>query len=366
MTPNSPSISVVIPAWNAQETIGFCLEALQSQRGFSGEIEIIVVDDGSTDSTNKVVASFTGVQLVWQEHAGPAAARNLGVKHAAGDIVLFTDADCVPSHDWIVKMVAPFANEMIVGVKGVYLNDQKSIVARFVQKEYEDKYDRMKGEGFIDFIDTYSAGYRREEFLANDGFDSSFPSASVEDQEFSFRLSQLGYVMIFTPEAKVYHLRHAESWKDYFRKKFRIGYWKVLVHRSHPRKIFRDSHTPQILKLQIILVGLGFIITISGIPLLLSGLSVEILLGAFILTGGLFMLTTLPFVVKTWQIDKPVALVSSVFLFLRAISLGLGLTVGILASITSIRQSRLLSTPLHEPKNFRIDNKSFPGQNNKG
>ena len=77
-------------------------------------------------------------------------------------------------------------------------------VPRFTQLEYEDRYDRMAGVESIDFVDTYSAAYRRDIFLANGGFDRTFPTASVEDQEFSFRLTEKGYRLVFVPSAKVY------------------------------------------------------------------------------------------------------------------------------------------------------------------
>ena len=107
----------------------------------------------------------------------------------------------------------------------------------------------MAGVESIDFVDTYSAAYRRDIFLANGGFDSTFPTASVEDQEFSFRLAEKGYRLVFVPAAKVFH-RHNHTLSAYIRRKFLIGYWKVLVTRRHPGRAVRDSHTPQALKLQ--------------------------------------------------------------------------------------------------------------------
>ena len=137
----------------------------------------------------------------------------------------------------------------VAGAKGTYLTGQRAVVARFTQLEYEDRYDRMVGVETIDFIDTYSAAYRRDIFLANGGFDTTFLAASVEDQEFSFRLAEKGYRLVFVPAAKVFH-RHNHTLSAYTRRKFFIGYWKVLVTRRHPGRAVKDSHTPQALKLQ--------------------------------------------------------------------------------------------------------------------
>ena len=124
-----------------------------------------------------VVERYSGVRLITQANAGPAAARNRGVLEAQGTIILFTDDDCVPMPDWLDVMLRPFQDPDVVGVKGVYRTRQKRLMARFVQLEYEDRYRLMAGLPFIDFIDTYSAAFRRDRFLEISGYDTSFPVA---------------------------------------------------------------------------------------------------------------------------------------------------------------------------------------------
>lgn len=312
-------VSVIIPAHNAAQTIEECIEALLNQSVPPEEYEVIIVDDGSIDGT-ATLAQSQGMQVITQPHRGPAAARNLGASQARGDILLFTDADCAPMQTWIEEMTRPFADPEVVGVKGTYLTRQRKLVARFVQIEYEDKYDRMARQERIDFVDTYSAGYRRKVFLANGGFDTTFPTASVEDQELSFRLARKGYQMVFAPKARVYH-HHDASLGEYIRRKFNIGYWKALLTQWHPERLVRDSHTPQILKLQIILLALGA----------LGLLAVPLWPRSLWMTAGLaslFLVSTLPFIVKAARKDLTVAFVSPPILGLRAVSLGLGFAVG--------------------------------------
>ena len=166
-------ISVIIPAYNAQETIQACLDAIGHQSVDRSRYEIIVVDDGSTDATWQVVNKCEGVRCITQANQGPAAARNRGAKEAKGEILLFTDADCKPNFYWVEEMIKPFSvNPDTAGVKGVYTTEQKEIVARFVQIEYEDKYDKMKKDDFIDFIDTYSAAFKRTIFIRMGGYDT--------------------------------------------------------------------------------------------------------------------------------------------------------------------------------------------------
>ena len=123
-----------------------------------------------------------------------------------------------------------FVDPTVAGAKGEYQTCQRELVARFVQQEYQDRYDRMARQSQIDFVDTYSAAYRRNIFLAAGGFDTTFPTASVEDQEFSFRLEEQGHRLVFVPGAIVYH-QHDRSVGEYVRRKYRIGFWKALVTR---------------------------------------------------------------------------------------------------------------------------------------
>jgi len=322
----SPQVSVIIPAHNAEETIGVCLKALMNQTVPSNSYEVIVVDDGSIDSTCVEVEKFKDARILLQKNAGPSAARNLGLGRAQGDIVLFTDDDCEPTEDWIEHMLSPFQNIEIMGVKGAYLTKQRGLMPRFVQLEFEDKYQRMAQEKYIDFIDTYSAGYRKSILLSNNGFDTTFPVASVEDQELSFRLAQQGFKMVFERGAKVYHLHHPRNLGEYWQKKFNIGYWKVVVHSRHPKKIFRDSHTPQILKIQIILIGISILMLIFGYfwrPF--WWFAILAFLG--------FAFSTFPFVYRAFRKDPIVAILSPFFLFVRALALGTGFTAGLLFNL---------------------------------
>lgn len=323
-------ISVIIPVYNGVDTLQACLDALSNQITDVHEYEVIVVDDGSTDGTPELVRSWlasTNVEgrLIQQANAGPAVARNHGARDAEAPLLLFTDADCVPDADWIEKLSAPFAND-VDGAKGVYRSDQNNIVARFVQAEYEDRYDRMRNADRIDFIDTYSAAYRRDVFLANGGFDAIFPSASVEDQEFSFRLAQRGYMLKFVPDAVVAHT-HDESVRQYARRKYFIGYWKALVMRRFPQRVVQDSHTPQVLKLQLVLAAI--MVTLAPFSSLSKRFPAFRLVRKLMLAcGTVFLASAFPFLLKLARKSPKLALAGVGLIFVRAIALGLGYFVG--------------------------------------
>lgn len=328
--PAYPSISVIVPAYNAAATLPPCLAALAAQSYPRDAYEVIVVDDGSTDNTADL-ARAAAVRVITQPNAGPAAARNRGAAAANGELLLFTDADCAPTPGWIAALVAPFDRPRVAGAKGTYLTHQRGVVPRFTQLEYQDRYDRMAGAATIDFVDTYSAAYRRDVFLTNRGFDTIFPTASVEDQEFSFRLAEKGYQLAFAPEACVYH-QHNRTLRAYIRRKYLIGYWKALLAQWHPGRMVRDSHTPQTLKVQmglaaLTLVGLGIVLLAWVLSAARPWLRV-----AEWATGGAalaFLLTELPFLVKTWRRDRAITAPAVGLLWVRALALSAGFAVGV-------------------------------------
>ncbi len=332
-----PIVSVVVPAYNAAATLPLCLAALAQQDYPRDRYEVIVVDDGSQDDTASI-AEAAGARVIRQANAGPAAARNAGATAAQGELLLFTAADCAPVPGWIAALVAPFADTRVAGAKGAYLTQQSGRVPRFTQLEYEDRYDRMAAAETIDFIDTYSAAYRWDVFHANTGFDTIFPTASVEDQEFSFRLAEKGYRLVFVPQAQVYH-RHNPTLRAYIRRKFFIGYWKALLARWHPTRLVKDSHTPQTLKVQMALAALtlggGAISGLAGLLVVVSGGQLgawlrEAALAATLLAILAFLLTALPFLAKVWRKDCGVLLPAAGLLWVRAVALGSGFALGLL------------------------------------
>jgi len=314
--------SVIIPAYNAETTLPLTLSALKQQAIPPEAYEIIVVDDGSQDGTAHV-AREAGVQVITQANQGPAVARNTGAKAARGAIILFTDADCAPINSWIEKMTTPFADPEVVGTKGAYLTRQKAPMARFVQQEYEDRFDRMARFSSIDSVDTYSAAYRRDVFLANGGFDPIFPTSASEDQEFSFRLAQRGYKMLFVPEARVYHF-HNETLHSYMRRKFLVGYYRALLVQWMPERLIHDTHTPQVLKVQLLLMGL-FLLSLPIALLWPPGRFLPLLVLL------VFYLTAVPFLVKIARRDPGILLHSLIYLPARALALGTGFLAGQIA-----------------------------------
>ncbi|MBI3914908.1 MAG: glycosyltransferase [Chloroflexi bacterium] len=305
-------VSVIIPAHNAEKTIAACLDGLRQQKFSAGEFEIIVVDDGSSDSTRQIAearaplddAGSTSARVLAQTNLGAAAARNLGAQNARGEIVLFIDADCVPDKNWVAAMVAPFANSEIVGAGGRKQTQQRGSVPQFIQMEFDYRYDRVRAQKYIDFIDSGTAAYRWQVFLQNGGFDAALSDA--EDTDFSYRLAERDLKMAFADGAIVYHAHPTSVW-EYWRRKFEYACWRTAVYARHPRKLARDSRTPLTQKIQGALVGLQLVF----IPFLFLGPHLTWLYAALVLA---LFLTATPFVVKYWARNARVALIAPVLI----------------------------------------------------
>jgi cellulose synthase/poly-beta-1,6-N-acetylglucosamine synthase-like glycosyltransferase len=314
-------ISIIVPVYNGEKTINKCLCGIKNQ-DYNGETEIIVVDDGSTDSTIEAIKRCDGVNIITQLHRGPATARNLGAKKANGNIVLFTDADCIPDKSWVSEMIKPFAQNEIVGVQGAYRTVQPSIVAKFVQLEIEDRYGRMKTGEYIDFIGSYSAAYKKDVFLSFGGFNESFLTASGEDTELSYRLSKNGYKMVFNPSAVVCHT-HPDTMRKYLNQKFYRAYWRVLLYKKHKSKMVKDTYTPQTLKVQMFLV---YLLILSIIYSFISYYGVI----ATTATILLFLLTTIKLSAKNFIKCRTAGVITPPMIFLRACAFSAGSVFGTL------------------------------------
>jgi len=317
--------SVIIPAYNAEDVLPRCLRALEHQTLPQDQYEVIVIDDGSTDRTAEL-AKEGGARLLKLNHVGPAAARNAGAELARADIIVFTDADCEPTPDFLERILEPFDAPVVSGVRGVYRTQQQSLTARFIQLEYEERYQRIAkveaAQGTVDALDTSYAAYRKSVFLDAGGFDTRYLHAAVEDHELSYRLAHEGHVFRFAPEAAVYHW-HVDSIAKYARRKFRIGYWKAFLTKQQPEYALNDAHTTQSLKVQIALAALL-------IPALMLwpfwSMAGWIVLGIVLA----FLVSALPLLKLIYQRDRPVLLIAVPMIFVRAYASGLGFFWGLI------------------------------------
>lgn len=312
-----PLVSVIVPAYNAEATIGRCLASLRCQTYPANKVEIIVVDDGSEDATCHIAEKYS-VRLIRQNHENQATARNRGAKYAHGDIYMFTDSDCEPAPDWVERMAAPFADPNVTAVKGRYRTKQQGILPRFIQQEFEVKYSRLQRARQLDFVDGYAAAYRRDHFVKLGGFDARYPP--VEDIELSFRAAQSGYKLVFATDAVVYH-RHRDTLLGYIRTKARAASLWVAVYKAHPSKIGSDARQPRSVVFQI---GLAAALGVGGLlSLLVPRLRPWVVAGT-----GIFFASTFKFAAWVFASDREVGIAAPFLIFLRSLSQAAGIVHG--------------------------------------
>lgn len=200
-------VSVIVPAHNAAHTLGPCLASVLD--GPWADLEMVVVDDGSTDDTVAVAKALGDPRiriLSLSSRQGPAAARNAGVRQSVGAFLLFLDADCTVSPDWVGSAIAPFDDGAVVAVEGAihYENDSPTFRHRVpVNPFYNFDAVHPINRGGRDFA-AANIAYRRSVFERLGGFDAdSFPMGR-EDTDLGLRASALGKIP-FQPPMKVTH-----------------------------------------------------------------------------------------------------------------------------------------------------------------
>lgn len=195
-----PRVSVVLPTYNRSHLLARCLDSLEAQSLEKEAYQVVVVDDGSVDDTVTLLASLQGklamhLVCVRGAHGGPAATRNLGIRHARAGIVAFIDDDCEADRDWLRTILAPFSDPAVAGVEGLVVRHPDCT-------PYTHFVENMHGRLYL----TANMAYRREALEKVGGFDEGYPHAAAEDWDLAFRVLQRGGEIRFEPSAKVVHV----------------------------------------------------------------------------------------------------------------------------------------------------------------
>jgi len=216
----------VIPVRNEARKIAKCLDALLAQS--LPPIEIIVVDGHSTDGTVETAMKFP-VKILYESVGTRAGANQIGIEHAGGDYVAFTDADCIPDRDWLACLVRGF-EEGVVGVGGAVKNlgnnDWENSINMAVNS-FLGSARSVQGRVFttrrkVGSISGCNSMYKKEALMQVGGFDASLPTA--EDTELNRRLRKIG-TLIYTPDAAIIH-NHTRGLKAFAKRTYQYGYGK--------------------------------------------------------------------------------------------------------------------------------------------
>lgn len=252
--------TVIIPVLNNPTGLARCIEAI---RRSSTEFELIVVDNGSTDETLSVARRYTECVL---ECPGMTigAMRNEGAKVAKGAILVFTDSDQEPSHDWLKLGMDAIASDPSIGLAGarVHAPPESRWVARTwdLQRRFSDR------AGDIDWLEAGNLFARREAFVGVGGFRSDLIAS--EDVDLSFRVRRAGYRVVCDPRIINYHHGDPQTLGEFYRKERWRGSsgWRAWFTQGFPISELPGLLWPfwVVLGLPILLFILWKIISMAG------------------------------------------------------------------------------------------------------
>jgi glycosyltransferase involved in cell wall biosynthesis len=314
-------VSIVIPAYNAERTIAKAVVESLAQAGRGIAVEVVVVDDGSSDNSAEVARS-AGARVISQRNSGPAAARNRGWRAATGEVICFTDSDCVPAPDWLASLLQGFMDWKVGAVAGSYdIANRDSWLARWVHREIMERHERMPA--FVRAFGTYNVALPRYVLDATGGFDPTYRRASGEDNDLSYRILKMGWRIAFMPQAKVAHHHPERLWK-YLKDQARHGFWRMKLYRAHPDMISGDDYTRRRDRLEpILILGMVFL---AGLAPLGVHFPLPLLLGCM---AG-YLLLHLPWPLRWWlQEGKAEALPYAGVAALRGLARTLGMCAGL-------------------------------------
>jgi glycosyltransferase involved in cell wall biosynthesis len=228
----TPKISVVVPTYNAARTLDATLTSI-----FASEydnFEVIVVDDGCKDDSARIAGQYPCTLVRMERNVGAARAKNAGAERASGDIVFFTDSDCVIRPDALRLIAANLADESVTGVVG--LLDTRLRYDDFCS-QYKNlwmHYTYLRLPRQVGVFYTSAAAARRSAFVAMGGFDTNYSGASItEDMDLGQRFLNAGHVLVSEKRLLVEHLKHYS-----LRELLKTDFWrasaltKILLRRK--------------------------------------------------------------------------------------------------------------------------------------
>jgi len=228
----APRVSVVVCTYNGGRTLRQCLASLQQLR--YSNYEIIVVDDGSTDDTQQILAGYQGVRAIAQENQGLSVARNVGLAAATGDIVAYTDSDCFANPDWVTHLVYQLQRSGAAAVGGPNLTPDDGWLAGCVAAAPGQPTHVLESDQEAEHIPGCNMAFRRSALLAINGFDPTYRKAG-DDVDICWRLQNAGQWITFAPGAFVWHHRR-QGPRAYLRQQAGYGEAEAMLQAKHPEK----------------------------------------------------------------------------------------------------------------------------------
>jgi GT2 family glycosyltransferase len=203
--PRVPKVSVIVCSYNGGQTLEACLRSLKKID--YPDYEVVVVDDGSTDNTKEILSHHTWVNAIHQSNHGLSVARNVGATAAKGDILAYTDSDCMADPDWLYYLVGTLLSGNYAGVGGPNISPPaQNWHQACVAAAPGGPSHVLLTDVVAEHIPGCNMAFHRWAFEKIGGFDPEYRKAG-DDVDFCWRLQQEGEVIAFSPSAIVWHYR---------------------------------------------------------------------------------------------------------------------------------------------------------------
>jgi mycofactocin system glycosyltransferase len=234
-----PFVSVIIPVRNRPDDIAACLQTLRELAYPGDKLEIIVVDDASTDQTLDVASRFPVRLIPIEQHKQAAYCRNVAARRSRGDLLAFIDSDCLAGSAWLRELVPAFKDAQLGALGGV--------VDSYFNENGLDRYEQVKSSLNVSswfkrsqkndpffYLPACNLLVRRHLFLELGGFKEELVVG--EDVDLCWRIRKRGYQIEYRPEGRVYH-KHRNRVFSFCRRRFEYGTSEPLLNKLHPEKI---------------------------------------------------------------------------------------------------------------------------------
>jgi glycosyltransferase involved in cell wall biosynthesis len=225
-----PKVSIVVCSYNGARTLRDCMISLQDLN--YPDYEIILVDDGSKDNTQPIMQEFPAVQNIRQKNRGLSVARNVGIAAATGDVVAFTDSDCMADRDWLYFLVHTLLSSDFAAVGGPNISPPATDwIQATVGAAPGGPSHVLLTDTIAEHVPGCNMAYHKWALEMIGGFDPEYRKAG-DDVDVCWRIMQLGYQIGFSPSAVVWHYRRFEV-KTYFSQQTGYGEAEAMLRYKH-------------------------------------------------------------------------------------------------------------------------------------
>ncbi|MBF0522352.1 MAG: glycosyltransferase [Candidatus Omnitrophica bacterium] len=227
-------VSVVVCTYNREQFILKCLDSLliQSFKNY----EIIIVDDGSTDRTQELLRPYQGGRVIIKrnpENKGLMFSRNLGASLSSGEIIAFTDSDCVTDNFWLEELVKPFSDDQVVIVGGRIIDPP---AANYWEFASQDVNFISNTSGTVQAVIGCNMAVRKN-FLMNNKFDEKF-KYGADDLDLCLNCGRQGFKVYYHDKAVVTHF-HRNTFRDVILQQYRYGFTNAYASiKNQDHKFF--------------------------------------------------------------------------------------------------------------------------------